>query len=120
MSREGAERAASTGAAPGRSADWEVLEETPEFRRLVAERRRFVIPALCLFAVWFGGFLVLSAYARDFMRKQPIGHISWAFLLALSLIVMTWGIAFAYLRWSDRRLDPLAEQLASEAGGERR
>ncbi|HEY1358323.1 MAG TPA: DUF485 domain-containing protein [Thermoleophilaceae bacterium] len=90
--------------------DWAALEQTPEFRELGERRRRFVAVALTIFTVWFGGFLILAAYARDFMTKQPIGSISWAYILALSLIAMTWGIAYAYLRWSDSRLEPLAER----------
>jgi uncharacterized membrane protein (DUF485 family) len=119
VSAEGAQPPASASVG-STGADWEALEQRPEFRQLVAERRRFVIPALCLFVVWFGTFLGLAAYARGFMRKQPIGHISWAYLLALSLILMTWGIAFAYLRWSDRRLAPLIERLQADQAGARR
>ena len=77
-------------------------------------RRRFLVPALAVFVVWFGGFLVLTAYARDFMRKTPIGSLSWAYLLALSLIAMTWLLAWLYLRWSDRHLAPLAERMVAE------
>jgi uncharacterized membrane protein (DUF485 family) len=95
------------------------IEDTDDFRQLVAERRRFVVPALCVFAVWFGTFLGLAAYARDFMRKTPIGDISWAYLLALSLIAMTWAIAWTYLRWSDRRLAPLIERLEARQSGDR-
>jgi uncharacterized membrane protein (DUF485 family) len=95
--------------------DWEGLEHSPEFRELVAVRRRFVVPALAVFVVWFGGFLVLTAYARDFMSKTPIGSLSWAYLLALSLIAMTWLLAWLYLRWSDRHLAPLAERMAAES-----
>jgi uncharacterized membrane protein (DUF485 family) len=92
--------------------DWEELERSPEFQQLVATRRRFVVPALAVFVVWFGGFLVLSAYARDFMVKRPFGWFSWAYLLALSLIVMTWLITWLYLRWSERHLAPLADAIA--------
>ena len=95
--------------------DWEGLERSAEFRELVAARRRFVVPALVVFVVWFGGFLVLTAYARDFMAKQPFGSVSWAYLLALSLILMTWLIAWLYLRWSQRHLAPLADRIAAEA-----
>jgi uncharacterized membrane protein (DUF485 family) len=96
--------------------DWEGLERSPEFQELVAQRRRFVVPALAVFVVWFGGFLVLTAYARDFMRRTPIGSLSWAYILALSLIVMTWLIAWLYLRWCDRHLAPLADRVNREAG----
>lgn len=88
--------------------DWREVEASEEFRALAAARRRFVVPALVVFVAWFGGFLLLAAYARDFMGKTPIGDISWAYLIALSLIVMTWAIAFAYVRFSERTLAPLA------------
>ena len=94
--------------------DWEGLERSPEFQQLVSRRRRFVMPALAVFVVWFGGFLILTAYARDFMTRTPIGSISWAYILALSLIAMTWLITWMYLRWSDRELAPLAERMNGE------
>jgi len=100
----------------GVTTDWPALERSPDFQRLVAERRRFVVPALVVFVVWFGGFLLLTGYARDLLAKTPIGSISWAYLLALSLIVMTWTIAWLYLRWADRNLSPLAERVADAAG----
>jgi uncharacterized membrane protein (DUF485 family) len=102
----------STQAQVDQRSDWEGLERSPEFRELAATRRRFVIPALVVFVVWFGGFLVLTAYARGFMAQRPFGWISWAYLLALSLIVMTWLITWLYLRWSERRLAPLADRTA--------
>jgi uncharacterized membrane protein (DUF485 family) len=77
-----------------------------------------VLPALAVFVVWFGGFLALTAYARGFMAKQVIGSVTWAYLLALSLIVMTWAIAYAYLRFSDRRLAPLAERAREHGEGD--
>jgi uncharacterized membrane protein (DUF485 family) len=100
--------------------DWEGLERSREFRELVTARRRFVVPALAVFVAWFGGFLLLTAYARDFMTKTPVGSLSWAYLLALSLIVMTWLIAWLYLRWSDRHLAPLAERLTAQEPGRER
>jgi uncharacterized membrane protein (DUF485 family) len=99
---------------PESRADWESLERSPDFRQLVSSRRRFVAPALIAFVVWYGGFLALTAYARDFMDTKVIGNFTWAWLLALSLIVMTWLIAWLYLRWSERRLMPLVERTARE------
>ena len=95
--------------------DWGAVAETDELKELVAARRRFVYPALAVFALWFGGFLALAGYARDFMGKTPIGSISWAYILALSLILMTWAIAFAYVRYSERTLRPLGERAADRA-----
>jgi uncharacterized membrane protein (DUF485 family) len=95
--------------------DWAALERSPEFQELVATRRRFVAPALTVFVIWFGGFLILTAYARDFMGDKVIGNLTWAYLFALSLIAMTWLIAWLYLRWSERKLVPLVERTTRQA-----
>jgi uncharacterized membrane protein (DUF485 family) len=94
--------------------DWEGLERSREFQRLVSERRRFVVPAIAVFVAWCGGFIVLTGYAREFLSRTPIGSLSWAYILALSLILMTWLIAWLYLRWCDRHVAPLAERLTDE------
>lgn len=94
--------------------DWGRVSDRDEFRELVTLRRRFVVPALIVFVVWFGGFLLLAAFARDFMGKTPIGDISWAYILALSQILMAWGIAFAYVRFADRELSPRAGDLVRQ------
>lgn len=57
-------------------------------RELAAARRRFVVPALALFVLWFGTFLVLMGYAHEFMRTRVIGAFTWAYVLALSIIVL--------------------------------
>jgi uncharacterized membrane protein (DUF485 family) len=43
----------------------------------------------------------------------------WAYILALSLIVMTWLIAWLYLRWSDRHVSPLADEIDDDAEARR-
>jgi uncharacterized membrane protein (DUF485 family) len=96
--------------------DWEAIAHSPEFQELLGARRRVALIALGIEAVWLGGFLILSAYARDFMDQTLWGGISVAYALALSLIPMTWGLALFYVRASDRVLDPLARRAAERAG----
>ena len=101
---------------PDREPDWRALAGSEEFARLARMRRRFVVPALTLFLLWFGGFLALTAYAREFMATPAIGSVSWAYVLALSLIPMAWSIALLYVRFSDRMLAPLARGVAERDG----
>jgi len=107
------ERSSSTGAS---EADWTALEDAPEFQELVAARRRVVVSALVVFAVWFGGFLVLAAFARGFLGHTIYRGFTVAYALALSLILMTWLIAGIYIRFADRLLEPLAAR--SRADGD--
>jgi uncharacterized membrane protein (DUF485 family) len=91
--------------------DWEGVEQSEQFKELEATRRRLVLPLLGLFVVWFGGFLVLTAYARDFMAKDIYRGFTVAYAAAFSVVVMTWLIAFIYIRSARSSLDPQIDRL---------
>jgi uncharacterized membrane protein (DUF485 family) len=55
--------------------------------------------------------VLCSAYARDFMAKKVVGNVNVALVFGLLQFVSTFGIALAYGRYANRRLDPLAEGL---------
>ena len=93
------------------SVDWEVVERSPEFRELVARRRRFVLPATVFFLAWYLGFILLAGYAEDFMGSSIYEGFTVGYLLALSQFVMTWALAAWYLRKADREFDPLEREV---------
>jgi uncharacterized membrane protein (DUF485 family) len=99
--------------------DWIAAERSPEFRQLIAKRRRFVLPATIFFLLWYFGFIVLAGYAEDFMGESVYEGFTVGYLLALTQFVMVWGLGWLYLRKADREFDPLARraaQVAIEAG----
>jgi uncharacterized membrane protein (DUF485 family) len=98
-------------AGPGR--DWDAVEQSQEFAELARRRRRLVRAGMALFVVWYGGFLILAAWARDFMGESIYHGFTVAYALALSLIVMTWLIAWLYVRAARTQLDPRAEEISS-------
>jgi uncharacterized membrane protein (DUF485 family) len=94
--------------------DWEGVEQSEQFQELEATRRRVVLPLLGLFVVWFGGFLALTAYARDFMAKDIYRGFTVAYAVAFSIVVMTWLIAFIYIRSARSTVDPQIDRLDLE------
>ena len=50
--------------------DWEEIERSPEFQELVTKRKAFVVPGTIFFLVWYMGFILLVAYAEDFMSER--------------------------------------------------
>jgi uncharacterized membrane protein (DUF485 family) len=107
-------------AAPGASRaptaiDWEAIEAGPEFRELVARKRRFVVPATIFFLCWYLGFIVLAGYAEDFMGKSVYEGLTVGYVLALSQFVMVWGLSWWYLRKADREFDPLERRVVQQA-----
>jgi uncharacterized membrane protein (DUF485 family) len=101
-----------TNARPG---DWERIERMPEFRDLVARRRRFVLPATAFFLFWYLGFIVLAGYAEDFMGTSIYEGFTVGYGLALTQFVMVAVLGVWYLRYSERNLDPLRDRIAEQA-----
>jgi uncharacterized membrane protein (DUF485 family) len=95
--------------------DWIAAERSPEFRELIARRRRFVLPATIFFLVWYFGFIILAGYAEDFMGESVYEGLTVGYLFALSQFLMVWGLTWLYLRKADRDFDPLARRAAERA-----
>jgi len=102
----------------GRSHDWERIERLPEFRELVARRRRFVLPATAFFLLWYFGFIVLAGYAEDFMGQSIYEGFTVGYLLALTQFAMVGVLGLWYLRYSRRELDPLRVRITELASAE--
>src|ERR671921_1346722 len=88
--------------------DWEAIERSPEFQELVRRRRSFVVPCTIFFLAWYFGFILLTAYASDFMSERVYEGLTVGYCLALTQFVMVVVLGLWYLRKSDKEFDPLA------------
>ena len=95
--------------------DWAAVEQSPEFRELIAARRRFVLPATIFFLAWYFAFILLAGYAEDFMGSSIYEGFTVGYLLALTQFVMVWVLGFWYLRKADREFDPLQREVVELA-----
>jgi uncharacterized membrane protein (DUF485 family) len=102
--------------------DWAAVERSPEFRELIAARRRFVLPATIFFLAWYLGFILLAGYAPDFMARSVYEGLTVGYCLALTQFVVVGALGIMYLRRAERVYDPLAAKVVQRAlsqGGER-
>jgi uncharacterized membrane protein (DUF485 family) len=88
--------------------DWEAIEDSREFQELERTRRSFVLPATIFFLAWYMGFVVLAAYAEDFMSERVYQGLTVGYCLALTQFVMVLVLGIMYLRRADKVYDPLA------------
>jgi uncharacterized membrane protein (DUF485 family) len=107
--------ATRTGGDGDRPIDWEAAERSPEFRELIAARRRFVLPATVFFLAWYLGFILLCGYAPDFMAEQVVDGLTVGYLLALTQFLMVLVLGIMYLRRAEKVYDPLAARAADRA-----
>ena len=63
-------------------------------------------------------FVLLSAYAHEFVSTKVIGVINVGILLGLGQFVTSIIITLGYARYAKRRLDPQRQLLAEKTGVE--
>jgi uncharacterized membrane protein (DUF485 family) len=98
-----------TQSQPSGKIDWEAIERSPEFQELVRKRRAFVLPGTIFFLAWYMGFILLTAYAEDFMSERVYEGLTVGFCLALTQFLMVLVLGLMYLNRSANVYDPLAE-----------
>jgi uncharacterized membrane protein (DUF485 family) len=88
--------------------DYEALERSDEFQKLVRAKRRWVVPATAFFLIWYTAFILLAGYAEDFMGREFLfDGVTVGYALALTQFLMVWVLAGWYLRKANRDFDPL-------------
>lgn len=102
--------ASAPQAAPEPSAYLEVQQST-EFAGLRKALRRFAFPMTVAFLVWYALYVILSVYARGFMSTRLFGNVNVALIFGLLQFVTTFLIAWRYVVYADRNLDPVAAEL---------
>lgn len=95
--------------------DWIAAEESPEFKELVAARRRFVLPGTVFFFAAYFGFVLLSGYAGGFMGASVYRGLTVGYVFMLGLFAMVWVMVYLYLKKADNVFDPLARRAAARA-----
>jgi uncharacterized membrane protein (DUF485 family) len=109
---------ADTADAPDRrtpsAEEWLEVQASPQFQELRNRLRRFVFPMTALFLVWYLSYVLLGAYAHDFMATEVFGNINVGLLLGLGQFVSTFLITGLYVRFANRELDPRAAAIRQD------
>jgi uncharacterized membrane protein (DUF485 family) len=90
--------------------DWQGLAASERFRNLLKAKRRFIIPAMIFFVVYYFALPALIGYAKPFMETRVIGPVNLAYLFALSQFFVAWIIAALYVR-AAARFDKMAAEV---------
>ena len=56
--------------------DYIATQHSPEFQELRSRLRRFVFPMTAFFLVWYATYVLLGAFAHDFMATKVIGNVN--------------------------------------------
>ena len=93
------------------------VQASPEFQELRSRLRRFVFPMSALFLIWYTIYVLLGAFAHDFMATKVWGDINVGIVIGLGQFVSTFVITAIYVRFANRELDPRAEAIRNKLEG---
>lgn len=96
----------------GKGEKFEEIERSTQFQKLLKEKRRFLVPSIILFLGLYLLFPILISYT-DIMELSAVGDISWAWVYAFFLFIMTWTMASIYMKKA-AVLDQMAENILKE------
>jgi len=101
--------------------DWAAISESPAYRNLVKEKKRFVVPACLFFVIYYFSLLILVGFFPQSMSQPVCGKLNLAYLFALSQFFMAWILAALYVRVAnqfDRKVEGILEnRLRGKRGG---
>ncbi|GAA2863279.1 MULTISPECIES: DUF485 domain-containing protein [Actinomycetes] len=96
---------------------YEEIQANERFQELKRRFRNWAFPMTAAFLAWYLLYVVLSGWARGFMGAKVFGNINVALIFGLLQFVSTFWIAWAYARYAEKKLDPLADEIRHEVEG---
>ncbi|REE02544.1 DUF485 domain-containing protein [Citricoccus nitrophenolicus] len=94
--------------------DFRAVQATPQFQELRKTHRSFVFPWTVVFIVWYFLYVILAAYAPEFMSIKVLGNINLGLVIGLLQFVSTFVITGLYVAFSNKKLDPRSTDIREE------
>jgi uncharacterized membrane protein (DUF485 family) len=107
----------TTGERPPGETTYELVQASPEFAELRARFRRFVFPMSAAFLIWYLVYVLLAAYAPEFMSIKLAGDLTVGLLIGVLQFASTFAITAAYVRYANKNLDPRAAEIRDQLEG---
>ncbi len=92
--------------------DYESVANSSKFKKLMHEKKVFIVPLTIFFLVFYFTLPLLTSYSTV-LNKTAIGDISWAWIFAVAQFVMTWVLCVVYVK-RFAKFDVEADEIVEE------
>ena len=96
---------------------WATAQDSAEFATLRGRLRKFVFPMTVFFLAWYFAYVLLAAFAPHLMVIKVIGNINIGLIFGLLQFVSTFAITTIYVRFANRKLDPISNRIREQVEG---
>ncbi|WP_051359561.1 DUF485 domain-containing protein [Paucisalibacillus globulus] len=98
--------------------DFEKVESSPQFKRLMENKKKFIVPMTIFFLVFYFLLPISTSYGT-FLNTPVFGDITWAWVFAVAQFIMTWVICSVYVKKAntfDKDADQIVREQIEEGG----
>jgi uncharacterized membrane protein (DUF485 family) len=90
----------------------EQILNSPEFKELIAERRKLSLPIIAVITIAYFGFILLVAFKPELLG-QAIGSskVSLGIVAGLGLLILSFLLTAVYMRLSDGKVAELQNKI---------
>jgi uncharacterized membrane protein (DUF485 family) len=101
------------------SSDRQALDARPEpdfddvsaLEAIASRRLRVALALTAAMLVVYFGFILLIAFAKDFLSRTVTDGLSVGMALGVLVILATWALTWIYVRWANRVYEPALDEL---------
>jgi uncharacterized membrane protein (DUF485 family) len=94
--------------------NWEQVAQSSDFRELIKTKKKFIIPYVIFFMVFYFTLPISTSYFT-ILNDKVIGSLNWAYLFAFAQFIMTWVLCLIYVKKANQ-FDKAVEQVKAQAG----
>lgn len=92
--------------------NYEKIASSSEFKQLLKEKKKFLVPLIIFFLVFYFMLPILTSYTT-ILNKPAIGAITWTWVYAFAQFLMTWILCMIYVKRA-ARFDQSAEKIVEK------
>jgi uncharacterized membrane protein (DUF485 family) len=96
---------------------WVETQNSAEFKELRKKFRNFAFPVTVAFLAWYFAYVLLTAFARDWVSTEIAPNINIAIVLGVLQFASTFLIMWLYERHSSKTLDAASDALRDKVDG---
>ncbi len=96
---------------------WIAVQNSADFARLRRRLHGYVFPMTAFFLAWYLSYVLLAAFAPDFMAITVAGNVNVGLVIGLLQFVTTFAITMSYGRFATKRLDPVSSRIRDQIEG---
>ena len=87
------------------------FDDVSALEAIASRRLRVALALTATMLVVYFGFILLIAFAKDFLSRTITDGLSVGMALGVVVILTTWALTWTYVRWANREYEPVLDEL---------